>query len=170
LTRQALNHVLNDPASNKDEELQQRLTQIQEMMKKPNLTDELRKSVSGQAEILQQRIEKRQEARAKIDFLQSELTRIEEQAELLREQAVLTTDPELISQRIDQVAATLGGTSQWIREQQQIYGAVEDLLVEAPPAGLTQDVPPPDSPLLASPEPVTQKPRPIPARKVKESQ
>ena len=53
--------------------------------------------------------------------------------ELIREQAALSTDPELLSQRIDEIAATLGGTAQWIRDQQQVYGAMEDLLTEPPP-------------------------------------
>ncbi len=53
--------------------------------------------------------------------------------ELIREQAALSTDPELLSQRIDEIAATLGGTGQWIRDQQQVYGAMEDLLTEPPP-------------------------------------
>ena len=58
---------------------------------------------------------------------------MQEQVELIREQAALSTDPELLSQRIDQIAATLGGTSQWIRDQQQLSGAMEDLVAEAPP-------------------------------------
>ena len=66
-------------------------------------------------------------------FLDAELMRIQEQVELIREQAALSTDPELLSQRIDQIAATLGGTAQWIRDQQQVYGAMEDLLAEPPP-------------------------------------
>jgi hypothetical protein len=53
--------------------------------------------------------------------------------ELIREQAALSTDPEILSQRIDQIAATLGGTGQWIRDQQKVYGAMEDLLTEPPP-------------------------------------
>ena len=55
------------------------------------------------------------------------------EVELIREQAALSTDPETLSQRIDNIAATLGGTSQWIRDQQQVYGAMEDLLSDAPP-------------------------------------
>ncbi len=96
------------------------------------LGEELRKSLAGQIEILQQRLEKRREARDKLVFLDAELTRLQEQVELIREQAVLSTDPEVLSDRIDQITATLGGTTQWIREQQQIYGAVEDLLAEPP--------------------------------------
>ena len=37
--------------------------------------------------------------------------RIEEQVELIREQAVLSTDPEHFSQRIDEISATLGSTA-----------------------------------------------------------
>ena len=46
---------------------------------------------------------------------------------------MLSTDPEVVSQRIDQIATTLGGTNQWIRDQQKIYGAMEDLVSEPPP-------------------------------------
>ena len=98
-----------------------------------SLSDELRKSLSGQSEILRQRLERRGEARDKLAFLDAELTRIQEQVELMREQAILSTDPEASLERIDQIATTLGGTTQWISEQQQIYGAMEDLLADPPP-------------------------------------
>jgi len=136
LTRQAIVRVLNETSGGTDDTLEQRVTELTATGKKPDLTDELRKSIAGQLEIVQQRLQKRGEARDKIAFLDSELSRIEEQAELIREQTVLTTDPEVVSQRVDQIAATLGGTSQWIREQQQLYGQVEDLLTEPPPVTL----------------------------------
>ncbi len=94
---------------------------------------DLRRSLSGQAEILNQRIAQRTEARRKLAFIDAELSRIEAQVELIREEAALSTDPELLSRRIDEIAATLGGTGQWIRDQQQVYGAMEDLLTEPPP-------------------------------------
>ena len=55
------------------------------------------------------------------------------EVELIREQSALSTDPELLSQRIDEITATLGTTGQWIRDQQQVYGAMEDLLTDPPP-------------------------------------
>jgi hypothetical protein len=58
--------------------------------------------------------------------------------ELIREQAALSSDPTTLSSRIDEITATLGGTSQWIRDQQQMFGAMEDLLSEPP---LPQAVP-----------------------------
>jgi hypothetical protein len=149
LTRQSINRVLREtggddplekalrvPRAAGDRSLEERLAQQEETLKKADLGEELRKSIAGQVEILRQRIEKRREAREKIAFLEAEVARIEQQADLLREQAVLVTDPEAVSQRIDQIAATLGGTSQWIREQQQIYGQVEDMLAETPPVTL----------------------------------
>ena len=57
----------------------------------------------------------------------------------MREQAVLSADPETLSKRIDEVTATLGGTTQWISDQQKIYGAVEDLMSEPPGIQLTSD-------------------------------
>jgi hypothetical protein len=98
-----------------------------------SVASDLRRSLSGQAEILAQRIQQRNDARHKQAFIDAELARIEEQVELIREQAALSTDPELLSRRIDEIAATLGGTGQWIRDQQQVYGAMEDLLTEPPP-------------------------------------
>ena len=102
-----------------------------------NAPADLRRSLSGQIEILGQRIEQRDEAEKKLAFIDAELARIEEQVELIREQAALSTDPEILSQRIDEITATLGGTGQWIRDQQKVYGAMDDLLTEPPP--LTAD-------------------------------
>jgi hypothetical protein len=55
----------------------------------------------------------------------------------IREQAALSTDPVVLSQRIDEIAATLGGTAQWIRDQQQIFGGMEDLLLDTAAPGAT---------------------------------
>ena len=46
---------------------------------------------------------------------------------------MLASDPQAVSQRIDEVAGTLGGTNDWIRDQQRLFGQVEDL-VNAPPS------------------------------------
>jgi uncharacterized protein YicC (UPF0701 family) len=111
---------------------------LQEQLEQP-LSEELKKSLSGQIEILQQRLEKRREGKQKLAFLDAELMRIQEQVELIREQSVLSADPDTLSQRIDQITTTLGGTNQWIRDQQKIYGAVEDLMAEPPPLRLKVD-------------------------------
>jgi RNA binding exosome subunit len=120
-----------------DEVLDQRRAVLKRQAADEAAPPELRRSLGGQIEIIEQRIEQRRQAENKLTYIDAELARIEEQVELIREQAAMSTDPELLSQRIDEITATLGGTGQWIRDQQKVYGAMEDLLSEPPP--LTPD-------------------------------
>jgi hypothetical protein len=135
LTRQSIKKIIQESSGSPEDSarMEERIQKLQVQLKQTSISEDLRKSLTAQSEILQQRLEKKREAVEKLAFLDAELTRIQEQVELLREQAVLSTDPETVSQRIDQITTTLGGTSQWIRDQQKIYGAMEDLLNEPPP-------------------------------------
>jgi hypothetical protein len=127
--------MLEDSAS--DGTFETRVKALERQAADESTDADLRRSLAGQVEILQQRISQRNEAQRKLAYTEAELTRIEEQVELIREQAALSTDPEILSRRIDEITATLGGTGQWIRDQQKVYGAMEDLLSEPPP--LTAD-------------------------------
>ena len=135
LTRESIRKMIREASKPSDDssQIQERVDQLKQQLQQPSVSEDLRKSLTAQIEILQQRQEKKREAVEKLAFLDAELTRIREQVELLREQAVLSTDPEAVSERIDQVTTTLGGTNQWIRDQQKIYGAMEDLLADPPP-------------------------------------
>jgi hypothetical protein len=140
-TRQAITRMLRGSTTGSVDasaDLEIRISQLKAKLNEP-LSEDLRKSLAGQIEILEQRLQKRSEAKEKLAFLDAELTRIQEQIELVREQAVLTADPETISQRVDQITTTLGSTSQWVSDQQKIYGAVEDLMSEPPAIKLTID-------------------------------
>lgn len=128
----------NDPGAAFDRDLEQRLRDLQRQLENESLAADLRGSLGGQAEILQQRLARRAEARERLAFLDAELARIEQQVELVREQCVGAPDAEAVSRRIDDIAATLGGTATWIREQQKIYGGVSDLLTEPPATVRTQ--------------------------------
>jgi hypothetical protein len=114
-------------------ELRRRVATLERQQADAALTDELRRSLGGQLDILKQRLLQRTDAERKLAYIDAELERIQQQVELIREQAALSTDPELLSQRIDEITATLGTTGQWIRDQQKVYGAMEDLLTEPPP-------------------------------------
>ncbi len=135
VARHTIAKVLGIADDERGAELTRSVTALERRLKDPRLTDELRRSLEGQLEILRQRIERRGDADRQLTFIDAELARIEHQVELIREQAALSTDPEMLSQRIDEIAATLGGTSQWISDQRQVFGAMEDLLTE--PAPLT---------------------------------
>lgn len=133
LARRAMSRVLKEPTLGETQELESRLAQLREQLGNPVLTDELRRSLSSQAEILEQRVTQRREGRAKLDFLEAEIMRIQEQVELLREQAALSTDADGLSARLDEITGSLGGASQWISDQQKLYGSLDDLLQEPPP-------------------------------------
>jgi hypothetical protein len=114
-------------------DLRKRVSALERQQSDASLTEELRRSLGGQLDILKQRLLQRTDAERKLTYIDAELERIQQQVELIREQAALSTDPELLSQRIDEITATLGTTGQWIRDQQQVYGAMEDLLTDPPP-------------------------------------
>jgi hypothetical protein len=134
VARRTIRHVLG---TNDRSDIERRLATIERQRSDESLSEELRRSLGGQMEILNQRLQQRIDAERKLAFIDAEVERIAQQVELIREQAALSTDPELLSRRIDEIAATLGATGQWIRDQQQVYGAMEDLLTEPPP--LTPD-------------------------------
>lgn len=138
VARHTIENVLGEPSGDPSN-LNRSLASLERRVKDEELSDEIRRSLEGQIDILRQRIDRRGDADRQLTFIDAELGRIEQQVELIREQAALSTDPELLSQRIDEIAATLGGTSQWIRDQRQVFGAMEDLLTEPAPLGGSQD-------------------------------
>jgi hypothetical protein len=131
VARRTIRHVIGESGDVGD--LRRRMATLERQQADASLSDELRRSLSGQLDILKQRLLQRTDAERKLAYIDAELERIQQQVELIREQAALSTDPELLSQRIDEITATLGTTGQWIRDQQKVYGAMEDLLTEPPP-------------------------------------
>ena len=131
LARRTISHVLG--GTRNDADLQRKIASLERQQQQSGLTEELARSITGQLDILRQRQLQRTDGDRKLAYIEAELERIGQQVELIREQAALTTDPELLSRRIDEITATLGSTGQWIRDQQQVYGAMEDLLTEPPP-------------------------------------
>jgi hypothetical protein len=134
VARGVILHVLGD--AEEDVTLEARKRTLARQADDETVPADLRRSLSGQIDILTQRLEQRGQAEKKLAYIDAELARIEEQVELIREQAALSTDPEILSRRIDEIAATLGGTGQWIRDQQQVFGAMDDLLTEPPPLAI----------------------------------
>jgi hypothetical protein len=131
VARRSIRHVIGESGDAGD--LRRRQATLERQQADESLGEELRRSLSGQLDILKQRLLQRTDAERKLAYIDAELERIQQQVELIREQAALSTDPELLTQRIDEITATLGSTGQWIRDQQKVYGAMEDLLTEPPP-------------------------------------
>ena len=137
VARSTIRQVIGAGSDGAAELLQKKIATLERQQKAPGVSDDVRRSLASQLEILNQRVRQREDAEQQLAFIEAELERIAQQVELIREQAALSTDPELLSRRIDEIAGTLGSTGQWIREQQKVFGAMEDLLSEPPP--LTHD-------------------------------
>jgi len=135
-TRQAILRVLRESLdldmSRDREPIEKRLVRLNHALQDQNLNPDLRTSLEGQLDILRQRVERRKETREKLAFIDAELVRIEEQVELVREQATVTAEPHAVSARIDAIGQTLGNTQQWIRDQQQLFGRLDELTEEPP--------------------------------------
>ncbi len=133
LARRALSKVLKEPTLGETAELETRLQRLRHQLEGTDLGEDLRRSLASQADILEQRVSQRREGREKLEFLEAEILRIHEQVELLREQAAMSADADGLSARIDAIAGTLGGASQWIHDQQKLIGSMDDLLGDPPP-------------------------------------
>lgn len=129
LTRSAILRVL-EGASGKSIDV--RISDVQNQLQTAG-TPELQKSLGDQLDILGERKKRHAEAWDKLQFLEAELTRIQEQVELIREGMVMVADAGGLSRKIDTVGDSLGATTQWIRQQQELLGQTEDLLGDTPP-------------------------------------
>jgi hypothetical protein len=112
--------------------IQKQIEELQKQSGDATASPELRRSLESQSEILKQRIQVLGAADEKLKYIDAELTRIEQQIELLREQAAISKDSQSISNRIDDVSSSLGETTEWIKQQQEILGAVQEVIQEPP--------------------------------------
>lgn len=138
LTRRGIRRVVAGTGGSEPlEEIEQSIDEARIRLEDGTLAGNLRESLQGQLAILEQRLEKRSEAATKLEFIDSELERIEHQIGLIHDQSALSTNPEAMTHHINQVAATMDSTNQWIRDQQRIYGDLGDLMAE-PPSSILQ--------------------------------
>jgi len=135
MTKQAISRIIKENAYTND--LKEELESVKEEIAKTGTSPDLKKSLESKKEIIEQRLEVLKQAEDKLRFIDTELDRIEQQVELIREQAVISKDSQALSTRIDLVSSSLGETTDWIKQQQSIFGAVQDM-VEEPPVILQQ--------------------------------
>ena len=132
ITRSGILRVLDNAST---QSIDMRISEVNGQLKSTASPD-LQRSLSDQLNILSERKKRHEEGRDKLQFIEAELTRIQEQVELIREGLAVTGDPSALSRRIDTVGDTLGTTTQWIKQQQELLGQTEDLLDDPPPVSL----------------------------------
>jgi len=105
--------------------LARKIDEVQAELSQVESSSNLAKSLQGQIEILEKRQRALQEASEKLAFSESELSRIEHQVALIRDEVGLSAAPEAVGSQIDRVSGELTETSQWIGEQQKLFGGTE---------------------------------------------
>jgi hypothetical protein len=131
-----LQNVMGDLAADAHRQLEGRIAALEKELAEKTLTAEVRTSLTAQLDIMKRRLEGQIQAGDKMQYVEAELGRIEEQVELVREQTALATDPSIVASRVDSISETLQGTNNWIKEQQKMFGGLDDDLQE-PPVNLT---------------------------------
>ena len=115
-------------------EVEKELTALKAELERDGLPEQVRKSKQATLDILQRRQANLDKAQEQRQFVEAELNRIEAQVSLILDDAMLTRDPATLSAKIDEVAANLGETNEWIRANADLLGAVEDTLPAPPQA------------------------------------
>lgn len=80
------------------------------------------RSLQGTFDIQKRRLENLIKAKENLKVVEAELDRIEKQVTLLNEEASVSSDPDLLSVRLDNVMNSLSGTSDWMSKQSEIFG------------------------------------------------
>lgn len=110
-------------------ELEEEIQEISQKMTKQPETSTLRRSLQGTLDIQKRRLDNLLKAKESLEVVDAELDRIEKQVALLKEEASVSSDPELVSIRLDGVMDSLSGTSQWMSEQDELFGSMEESTV-----------------------------------------
>ncbi len=133
-SRASIRKLVVEAGDGEAERLQERAKELIKRLEDKDMAEDLRTSIRSQLEIVQSRLAKQREAHDKLAYIDAELARIEEQVGLLRDQALMASDPKIVSARIDQISAGLGSTSEWINRQQTLLGSIGEPMGAPPPA------------------------------------
>ena len=139
-TRQAINRIIRGAGGAPDESagLEERIGQLQSRLQEP-LTEDLRKSLTGQIEISAAATGKAARGKRKAGFPGCRAYPDPGTGGTCPRTGGPVRGSGNAFAENRSVTTTLGSTTQWISDQQKIYGAVEDLMSEPPPIQLTVD-------------------------------
>jgi hypothetical protein len=96
----------------------------------------LGRSLQGTLDIQKRRLENLLRARESLSITEAEIDRIEKQVALMREEITVSSDPELLTARLDGIVDSLQGTTKWMSEHDELFSRLDaDTL---PPELLTE--------------------------------
>jgi hypothetical protein len=127
-SRQRINLIISQTAR---KDLETEIQSLTDKLARENETSAVYRSLKGTLEIQNRRLENRIKAEESLKVAESELDRIEKQVILITEETTVSSDPEVMSVRLDGVMQSLQGTTQWMSEHGEFFGSLEDNLTPA---------------------------------------
>jgi len=85
------------------------------------------RSIQGSLEIAKKRLDNLSKASDSLQVIEAELSRIEKQFALLYEESSISTQPSDLTLRLDTIMHSLQTTSQWMAENKDLLGGLEDV-------------------------------------------
>lgn len=122
-SRKKMNHII---ATTSLPDLEKEIDELTNKITAEPENSALARSLQGTLDIQKRRQENLIKAKENLKVVEAELDRIEKQVTLLNEEASVSSDPEMLSMRLDSVMNSLSGTSKWMSEQSELFGMIEE--------------------------------------------
>jgi len=133
--RASLLQVLTS-ATKERERLQDNEQGITARLDRPDLADDLRRSLGQQLDVIRSRRAAHADASGRREIVEAELDRLRQQVSLVREQALLATDEGAVASSLDALSASLNEANRWLKDQKELFAGLDDLTSEPPPADI----------------------------------
>lgn len=123
-------------ATSERERLQESEQGITTRLGRPDIADDLRRSLEQQLDVIRSRRAAHADAGGRREIVEAELERLRQQVSLVREQALLATEESGVASSLDALSASLNEANRWLRDQKELFAGLDDLTSEPPPADI----------------------------------
>ncbi len=123
------------------ENIQDKLAELERRLAVDDIDPQLRDSLEDQQRLINERQRTHSDAGRRLAIVDAELERIRQQLALVHEQTLLSTDASSLARSVDVLSASLGETNRWIKDQGEIFAAIDDFTDQPPIATFMQPVP-----------------------------
>ncbi len=122
VSRQRISQIL---AQTSRKDIEAEIAATTERLSKESQSSPLYRSLTGTLDIQKKRLDNLIKADESLKITEAELERIEKQVALMREETSVSSDPELISVRLDGIVDSLQGTTKWMTEHDEIFSRLD---------------------------------------------
>jgi len=120
------NRIREILAQTSKKDLEQEIDELTGKLAGEDPTSAVARSMQGTLDIQKRRLGNILQAESSLKVMEAELDRIEKHVTLLQEESQVSSDPAMLSDRLDGVMESLQGTSKWMAENNELFGRLEE--------------------------------------------